>query len=150
MTSSFSRGVVQISALFCLFISGVSARAQSAPCTLNTASPSVTICTPANGATVPSPVNIVAGTTDNASTVSFLQIYIDSVKQYQVSGNQLNTSLPLSAGAHRVTVQAQDAAGTVFKSTINITVGSGSGGGPCPLALPTHRSQSARLRITQP
>jgi phospholipase C len=127
-----SRHSVQISALFCVLISGITAHAQ---CTLNTASPSVTICTPTNGATVTSPVNIVAGTTDNASTVSFVQIYVDGIKQYQVSGGQLNTSLAMATGTHRVTVQAQDAAGTIFKSTINITVGTGSGGsGPCTLS----------------
>ena len=125
---------VQILALAFVLVLGGTAHAQ-APCTLNTASPSVTICTPTNGATVTSPVNIVAGTTDNASTVKYVQIYIDGAKQYQASGNQLNTSLPMSTGTHRVTVQAQDAAGTIFKSTINITVvTSGGGGGPCTLS----------------
>lgn len=133
MKTQFHRHFAQISALLCVFIFAMNAQAQSAPCTLNPASPSVTICTPANGATVTSPVNIVAGTTDNASTVKYVQIYIDGVKQYQVNGNQLNTSLPMSTGAHRVTVQAQDAAGTIFKSTVNITVGTG-GGGPCTLS----------------
>ncbi len=104
-----------------------------AQCTLSTASPSVTICSPANNATVTSPVNIVAGTTDNSSTVKYVQIYIDGVKQYQVSGTQVNTSLAMSTGTHRVTVQAQDAAGNIFKSTIYITVASGSSG-PCPLS----------------
>ncbi len=109
-----------------------------AQCTLNTASPSVTICTPTNGATVSSPVNIVAGTTDNASTVTLLQIYVDGVKQYQVSASQLNTSLSLSSGSHRLTVQAKDAAGTIFKQTIYITVGtSGGGGGTAPCTLNT-------------
>ena len=135
MTNSSHRLLVHTFALAFVLVLGGAARAQ-AQCTLNTASPSVTICTPTNGATVTSPVNIVAGTTDNASTVKYVQIYVDGVKQYQVSGNQLNTSLPMSTGTHRVTVQAQDAAGTIFKSTINITVGtsSGGGGGPCTLS----------------
>ena len=118
----------------CLFLCtfAVGAHAQ---CTLNPASPSVTICTPTNGATVTSPVNIVAGTTDNSSTVKYLQIYIDGIKQYQVSAAQLNTSLAMPTGSHRLTVQAIDAAGTIFKSTFNITVSSGSGGGgPCTLS----------------
>ena len=107
----------------------------SGPCTLSSASPSVTICSPANNATVTSPVNIVAGTTDNTSTVNYLQIYVDGTKQYQVSANQLNTSLAMASGTHRVTVQAIDAAGNVFKSTIYITVSSSSGGGgPCTLS----------------
>ncbi|HEU5400350.1 MAG TPA: alkaline phosphatase family protein [Terriglobales bacterium] len=104
-----------------------------AQCTLNTASPSVTICSPTNGATVSSPVNIVAGTTDKTSTVKYLQIYIDGSKKYQVSAGQLNTSLAMSTGSHRLTVQAIDAAGTIFKTTIYITV-STSTGGPCTLS----------------
>ena len=134
MRNSSPRLFVHMIALAFVLVLGGTAHAQ-APCTLNTASPSVTICTPTNGATVTSPVNIVAGTTDNASTVKYVQIYVDGAKQYQISGNQLNTSLPMSTGTHRVTVQAQDAAGTIFKSTINITVGSSGGGsGPCTLS----------------
>jgi len=129
----FSRALLQVFALFALAVFVPHAAAQSAPCPLNPASPSVTICSPTNGATVNSPVNIVAGTTDNSSTVKYVQIYVDGAKQYQVSSNQLNTSLAMATGAHRVTVQAQDAAGVIFKSTINITVGSGGGGGPCTL-----------------
>src|SRR5512146_1512632 len=130
MKITVSRLLLLAISLF-LFTFAVGAHAQ---CTLNTASPSVTICSPSNGATVGSPVNIVARTTDNSSAVKYLQIYIDGTQQYQVSSNQLNTSLSMSAGTHRLTVQAVDAAGTIFKSTINITVSSGSGGGgPCTL-----------------
>jgi VCBS repeat-containing protein len=68
---------------------------------------------------VSSPVSIVAGTTDS-KTVQFLQIYLDGVKKYQVSGNKLNTSLAMTAATHRLTVQAYD--GTYFKQTIYITV----------------------------
>lgn len=131
MKITVSRLLLLVCCLF-LFTFTVGAHAQ---CTLNTASPSVTICSPTNGATVSSPVNIVAGTTDNSSTVKYLQIYIDGAKQYQVSSNKLNTSLAMSTGSHRLTVQAQDAAGTIFKSTIYITVSSGGGGGgPCTLS----------------
>lgn len=73
------------------------------PCPLNPADPSVTICTPANGATVPSPVHIVAGTTD-LNTVSLLQIYVDGVAKYTVNAKSLDTSLAMTNGAHRVTV----------------------------------------------
>ena len=93
--------------------------ASSSTCTLSTVSPSVTICTPANNATVTSPVAIKAGTTDS-KTVQFLQIYLDGAKVYQVNGSTLNTSLAMAAGTHRLTVQAYD--GTYFKTTINITV----------------------------
>lgn len=91
----------------------------SSSCTLSTVSPSVTICTPAANATVSSPVSIVAGSTDS-KTVTLMQIYLDGVKKYEVAGNKLNTSLAMTVGTHRLTVQAYD--GTYFKQTINITV----------------------------
>jgi phospholipase C len=96
-----------------------------AQCTLNPQNQTVTICTPANGATVTSPVNVVAGTTDS-NTVKLLQIYVDNVKQYEVASNQLNTNLTMANGTHRLTVQAQDSTNTIFKTTENITVGSGN------------------------
>jgi phospholipase C len=105
-----------------------SARA-TPPCELNTASPSVTICAPASGASVTSPVEVNAGTTDTASRVTLSQIYVDGTKKYEIAADNLDTSLSMAVGTHRVTVQAKDAAGAVFKSTVNITV-TGSGGPP--------------------
>ncbi len=85
----------------------------------------VTICSPANNATVTSPVSIVAQATDS-KTITETQIYVDRVKQYQIAGGRVNTSLPLAAGTHRITVQAHDSAGA-FSSTVNVTVSSSSG-----------------------
>ena len=99
-------------------------------CTIGTVNRTVTICSPANNATVTSPVSFVAQATDSAA-VADMQIYIDRVKQYQVGGSAVNTALPLAVGTHRITVLAQDSAGT-FQSTINATVSSSTGtGGGC-------------------
>ena len=99
----------------------------SSSCTLSTADPSVTMCTPAPNATVTSPVHVVADTT-SSKAVTFVQIYLDNVKTTEVKGSKIDTSLSMSAGTHRLTVQASN--GTIFKSTENITVsGSGGGGG---------------------
>jgi phospholipase C len=96
----------------------------AAQCTLNTANPSVTICTPTNGSTVSSPVHVVAGTTDS-NAISYLQIYLDGVKVYEVKASSLDTNVTIgSTGTHRLTVQAKDSAAQVFKTTINVTVGS--------------------------
>jgi hypothetical protein len=95
-------------------------------CTASTVNRTVTICSPVNNSTVTSPVNVVAQATDS-SAVSVSQIYVDGVKQYQVAGGSVNTSLSLSTGTHRITVQAYDSAGA-FKSTVYATVGSTSGG----------------------
>ena len=82
----------------------------------------VTICSPANNATVTSPVNIVAQDTDS-STVTMTEIYIDGVKKYQIAGSSVNTSLSLAAGTHRIAVLALDSTGK-FESAENVTVSS--------------------------
>lgn len=105
----------------------------SAPCTLNTTSPSVTICTPADNANVTSPVTVIAGTTDT-HTVSFVQAYLDGTAVVTQTGNKLNASIPMTAGTHRLTVQAKDSVGVVFKQTIFVTAGSSS---PTPTPAPT-------------
>ncbi|MGB6931204.1 MAG: carboxypeptidase regulatory-like domain-containing protein [Acidobacteriaceae bacterium] len=109
-------------------------------CTGSGGNRTVTICSPANNATVTSPVSIMAQATDSA-TVADTQVYIDRVEQYQVAGSSVNTSLSLTAGTHRLSVLAQDSAGT-FESTINVTVSSTSGG----CAAPT----SPGVQICQP
>ena len=87
----------------------------------------IVICSPANNATLTSPVTIVAQATDSA-TISATGIYVDGVKQYQVASSSVNTSLPLTAGTHRIAVQSHDSAGT-FESVVNVTVSSSTGGG---------------------
>jgi Big-like domain-containing protein len=104
--------------------------AQAAPCPLNSANPSVTICTPTNGATVTSPVNIVAGTTDSATVIA-MAIYVDNNLAYKDNVSVINTNVTMSPGSHYVVVQSWDSAGNIPKTPINITVAAGGGGGPC-------------------
>jgi len=63
----------------------------------------------------------VAATRDS-TTVSFVQIYLDGKAVFTKTGGSLDTTVAMTVGAHRVTVQAKDAAGVIFKQTINITV----------------------------
>src|SRR6478609_8290171 len=96
----------------------------AASCTLSTASPSVTICTPADGATgLTSPVHVNAGTTDNSSPVSLVQIYVDGIRKVDSHANFVDANVDMTAGSHRLTVQAKDNAGTIFKKSITVTVG---------------------------
>lgn len=127
-------------ASFSLFILSGNATAQ---CTLNPNSPSVTICQPLNGASVASPVRVVAGTT-SSTPVTLVQIYVDGVKQSEVKSSTLDTSIPIAAGARRLTVQANN--GTWFKSTINITVTSG-GGGPSLAEIVTYKNGNSRQGV---
>ena len=68
---------------------------------------------------------MVGGTTDS-NPVSFVQAYVDGKAAVTQTGKSLNAQIPMSAGMHRLTVQAQDSTGAIFKRTINITVGTGS------------------------
>jgi hypothetical protein len=84
--------------------------------------PTVTISAPADGATVTSPVNIVAQSSDPEATVTKMFIWLDRVKVWTGTGGSVNTSLPMSAGTHRITVQAEDSLAHVFQATVNATV----------------------------
>ncbi len=103
---------------------GLSGTGVTAPaCTPSTVSPSVTICAPLNGATVGSPFQVTALTTD-AKTVTAMKVYLDSVAAYSINASQVNTTLSAAAGSHHLSVNAWDSGGTVFKSSISFTVSS--------------------------
>jgi hypothetical protein len=131
--------------ILALGLTVISSPAAWAQCTLNPQSPSVTICQPANGATVTSPVQVVAGTTDNAHPVTAMKIYIDNQVVFSINASQLNTSLNLSAGQHNLTINAWDSSGAVFKTTEFITV-QGQGQGAVSVAVSPN---SATLNIGQ-
>src|SRR3954447_13750966 len=118
-----------------------------AQCTLSATSPSVTICTPAPGASVTSPVHVVAGTTDNEFRISVLQIYLDGVKVYQVAAASLDTSITAGAGTHRLTVQALDSGNRIFKATESVAVDSST---PTPPASCTLNQTQPSVTICSP
>lgn len=68
-----------------------------------------------------SPVHVQAATQDSV-TVSFNQIYVDGKAVFTTTGGSLDTLVAMASGAHRLTVQAKDNAGVIFKQTIYITV----------------------------
>ncbi len=84
----------------------------------------VTISSPANGATVASPVHVVAGAS-SPNTITAMAIYVDNVSVYTNSSNSIDTLVSMAAGSHTVVVQAWDSSGAVFKSQITITVPAG-------------------------
>jgi Beta-propeller repeat len=92
-------------------------------CALSTANRSVTICSPASGSTVASPVRIIAGTTD-VTPVKLTQVYLDGKKIFEAPLSAINVGLPIAAGTHRLTVQGLDTAGVFFKKTIFINTSS--------------------------
>ena len=90
-------------------------------CALSTVNRSVTICSPASGSTVASPVRIIAGTTD-VTPVKLTQVYLDGKKIYEIGLSAINVALPIPAGTHRLTVQGLDTASVFFKKSISINV----------------------------
>jgi Bacterial Ig domain len=85
----------------------------------------VTISQPANNSTVSSSVQVVAKASDS-NGIKYTQVYIDGYAKYTVYSNYVNTTLTLSSGTHRVTVQATDMLGNHGKSTVYVTVSSSS------------------------
>jgi phage tail tube protein FII len=94
-------------------------------------SPGVTVCSPAQGATVGSPVTVIAGGTGASGTVNHLELWIDGNKIGNYSGASMNASVPLAAGSHAITVIEVDSSWNYVKSnTVNVTVAAGPCGAP--------------------
>ena len=80
----------------------------------------VNICAPTNGATVASPVNVIAATSSTLPATT-LEVWVDGVKRFQTNGITLNTVLVMSPGLHRLVVLA-NAGGAIVKQVESITV----------------------------
>ena len=82
----------------------------------------VTVSTPANGATVSSPVPIAASAT-SAHTITGWHIYVDGADRYSAGQvSSINTNVTMSAGTHTVIVRAWDSTGAFGDRTLTITV----------------------------
>jgi PKD repeat protein len=82
---------------------------------------SVTVVSPANGASMVNPVHFLA-TATSQKPITTMRIYVDNVSMYTVSAAKLDMYLSLPSGAHYVVIQAWDSSGAVFKTPVNITV----------------------------
>ncbi len=107
----------------------------------------VTISSPANNATVGSPANVIASAAPSSSShpISAMMIYVDSKAVYTTYAATLNTNVTMSTGSHNVVVQAWDTTGAVYKTAINIMVGSA----PPPPPPPPPPSQGS-VTISSP
>lgn len=83
--------------------------------------PSISVASPSNGATVSSPVTFNA-TAVSPHPVTAMRVYVDSASAYATSGGTINTGIAMSPGWHNVVVQAWDSTGAVFKTAMNINV----------------------------
>lgn len=109
--------------LLLALLSWVSVNAFGQPsCPINPASGTVTICAPADGATVGTTFHVNAGATDS-TTIQYMQVYV-AYKLYATQhSNVLDANITVAPGANQnLTVQYHDAAGNVVKSTIHVNV----------------------------
>jgi hypothetical protein len=91
----------------------------------------VTVSSPQNGATVTSPVHVIA-TATSANTITFMRIYVDSVSVYGNPVSKIDTFLNIAAGKHTLVVQSWDSKNIVSKAVIAITVNTAPPGTPTP------------------
>lgn len=92
----------------------------AAGCTAST--DGVTVCSPAGGSTVASPILITAAAKSSLGTITAMRIYVDNVSKYSVSASSIDTSLALGSGSHNLVVQAWDSTGAVYKNSRIITL----------------------------
>ena len=87
--------------------------------------PGAKICTPTNGSTVGSPVNVVVNTLDSAHRISAIYTYVDNVVVNKTYAGTVNTTIAIAAGSHILRVQAWDTTGAIYRDSVSITVTSG-------------------------
>lgn len=108
---------------------GASNGSSSGPCTA--AGTGVTVCSPGNGSSMSSPVQIKAAAAAG-SGIAAMKVYIDNQDSYTVQSNSINTALAMGAGSHYVVVQAWDNSGNVYKTPVTINVSGGTQPAPTP------------------
>ncbi len=84
----------------------------------------VKVTSPVNGATVSSrSVNVVASAYSSSSyPITYMRVYVDNVSVYGVAASTLNTYVTMASGYRHVVVQSWNSAGTVYKTSLYITV----------------------------
>lgn len=84
----------------------------------------VVVSSPANGATVSSPVRYVAtgSSTTCAQGVAAMGVYVNNQLTYTVNGSQLNTSLSFNPGTYQTVVEEWDYCGGATVTPISIQV----------------------------
>jgi hypothetical protein len=81
----------------------------------------VSVTAPMNGATVTSPVNVVASGRARPG-ITGMSIYVDSKAVYSIAAMSLNTSIAMSTGQHTVVVNATNSTGKVYSDSMTLTV----------------------------
>ena len=91
------------------------------PCALQGVARSVTVCTPNSGATVDSPVHLVAATTE---PVMRMEVWEGGNKLAEVPGNVVDISLSLASGQHDLIVEGVEVDTSSFSAEDKFSVNS--------------------------
>lgn len=91
-------------------------------CSGTGASRSVTICAPADGSTMVSPVHVVAAGTSSVAVVA-MQVYDNDKLIYSNGSNSIDSYLTMRPGWHYLVVKAWDSSGKDFFTAQRIQVG---------------------------
>lgn len=101
-------------------MAGMFLSSTSSACTASTNG--VTVCSPTNGSTVASPVHVTAAAKSSLASITAMRVYVDNTSVYSVNAASINTYLSIAGGTHSMVVQAWDATGAVYKSSLSIQV----------------------------
>ncbi len=88
-------------------------------CSLPSTSTGIHVCTPTNGSSVSSPVNVLA---KGGSAITWMEFWVDGVKKYSAGSNSINTVVSLSPGSHTMNIYAKQSGVVKSKVTVNFTV----------------------------
>jgi PKD repeat protein len=80
----------------------------------------VTITSPTFTSTTNSTVR-VTGSASSGYPIQATQVYLDGVLKFQSLTPTVDTTLPISVGTHKITVQGWDISGATFKSSVFVT-----------------------------
>jgi hypothetical protein len=86
---------------------------------------SISYSSPSSGSTVSSPIHVKASASSSYS-IRYMNIYLDGNKVASGTSSSIDKYVSSGAGSHRITVQAEDSSGSIFKKSIYVTVGSSS------------------------
>jgi len=90
-------------------------------CSPKYCSPGVVIQSPADGSTVSSSFHLSANVSENPAPVTSMKAYIDGQVVAQSGGSILSAEVSTSPGSHRLTVQAWDSQGYLYRTVYSIT-----------------------------
>ena len=93
----------------------------SASASVAVKAPEVIVSSPANGASLASPVHVVASGF-SGNPVTAMQIYLDSTLVYKVNAPNLDAAITVASGVHTLVVKGWDTAGRSFSKSLSVTI----------------------------